>query len=245
MSESLTPYSSSSAPHLNAAFQERRQPMSNTPLKLAIFDIDGTLRKVRDPWIHLHNHLGVADLAKEFPARWQRGEISYEEWAELDAALWRGYSREKIVEALALNPLRAGARELVNWFNSRSIPCVGISSGLAIFNEVTAEELSIEEVISNELKFEGNICNGKIAIQVNEGNKGQVMDKIVRHYNSTEEQVVAFGDGTADIPLLIKAGLGVAICPAHESVGFSADHVVGEEPIDRVLPFVEKHFRVG
>jgi phosphoserine phosphatase len=218
--------------------------MGRTPLKLAIFDIDGTLRRVRDPWIHLHNHLGVADLAKEFPVRWQRGEISYDEWAELDAALWRGYSREKIVEALALNPLRAGARKLVDWFNSRSIPCVGISSGLAIFNELTAEELKIKEIVSNELKFEGNICNGKIAIQVNEENKGQVMDNILRRYNTAAEQVVAFGDGTADIPLLTKAGLGVAICPDHESVRFSADHIVGEEPIDRVLPFVEQYFRV-
>jgi len=219
--------------------------MAKSPLKLAIFDIDGTLRRVRDPWIHLHNHLGVADQAKDFPARWQKGEISYNEWAELDAALWRGYSREKIVEALEHNQLRVGARKLVDWFNSRSIPCVGISSGLAIFNEVTARELKMKEIISNELQFEGNICNGKIAIQVNEENKGMVMDTILQRYSIEEEQVVAFGDGTADIPLLTKAGLGVAICPSHELVGFSAAHVVGEEPIHRALPFVENHFRVG
>ena len=219
--------------------------MVKLSLKLAIFDIDGTLRRVRDPWIHLHNHLGVADLAKKFPARWQKGEISYDEWAELDAALWRGYSRENIVEALEFNPFRVGARKLVGWFNSRSIPCVGISSGLSVFNEVTAEELNIKEIISNELQFEGNICNGKIAIQVNEENKGRVMDEVLQRYSTTEEQVVAFGDGTADIPLLQKAGLGVAICPSSETVSLSAGHVVGEEPIDRVLPFVEKHFGVG
>jgi phosphoserine phosphatase len=218
--------------------------MVKPPLRLAIFDIDGTLRRVRDPWIHLHNHLGVSELAKEFPALWQKGDISYDEWAELDAALWCGYSREKIVGALQLNPLRAGARELVDWFNSRSIPCVGISSGLAIFNEVTAEELRIQEIISNELEFEGNICNGKIAIQVNEENKGQIMDKILRRYNTAEEEVVAFGDGTADIPLLTRAGLGVAICPSNELVGCSAVHVVREEPIDRALPFVERHFGI-
>ena len=219
--------------------------MVRAPLKLAIFDIDGTLRRVRDPWIHLHNHLGVADLAKDFPARWQKGEISYDEWAELDAALWRGYSRDNIVEALEFNPFRAGARELVDWFNSCSIPCVGISSGLSVFNDVTAVELKIKEIISNELQFEGDICNGKIAIQVNEENKGRVMDKVLQRYGTAEEQVVAFGDGTADIPLLQKAGLGVAICPSSEVVSFSAGHVVGEEPIDRVLPFVKKYFKVG
>lgn len=219
--------------------------MKRTPLKLAIFDIDGTLRRVRDPWIHLHSHLGVADLAKDFPERWQKGEISYDEWAELDAGLWRGYSREKIVGALELNPFRVGARELIAWFNSRSITCIGISSGLSIFNEVTAAELKIKEILSNELQFEGNICNGKIAIQVNEKNKGQVMDKVLQRYQTREEEVVAFGDGVADIPLLAKAGLGVAICPANEMVSSSAGHVVGEEPIDIVLPLVEKHFRIS
>jgi hypothetical protein len=59
-------------------------------LRLAVFDIDGTLRRVRDPWVHLHKHLGVADRACEFIPRWQRGEISYDEWARLDASLWRG-----------------------------------------------------------------------------------------------------------------------------------------------------------
>jgi phosphoserine phosphatase len=219
--------------------------MGRYPLKLAIFDIDGTLRRVRDPWIHLHNHLGVADLAKDFPERWQRGEISYDEWAELDAGLWRGYSREKIVGALERNPFRVGARELVDWFNSQAIPCVGISSGLSIFNEVTAAELQIKEIVSNELQFEGNICNGKISIQVNEENKGEVMDTVLRRYGASEAEVVAFGDGTADIPLLAKAGLGVAICPSNEMVRFSAAHVVGEEPIDIVLPFVARHFKVG
>ena len=171
--------------------------MGRYPLKLAIFDIDGTLRRVRDPWIHLHNHLGVADLAKDFPERWQKGEISYDEWAELDAGLWRGYSREKIVGALELNPFRVGARELAEWFNLRSIPCVGISSGLSIFNDITAEELKFMEIVSNELQFKGNICSGKVAIQVNEENKGQVMDRVLQRYGAGEEEVVAFGDGTA------------------------------------------------
>ncbi len=219
--------------------------MAKRSLKLAIFDIDGTLRRVRDPWIHLHNHLGVAEQAKDLLELWKRGEISYEEWARLDASFWHGHSRERIVEALELNPLRLGARKLVGWFNSRSVPCVAISTGLSIFNDITAAELGIGEVICNELQFEGDICNGEISVQVNEDNKGEVMDEVLQRYSVPEREVVAFGDGTADIPLLRKAGLGVAICPANEKVRSSVEHVVGQEPIDRALAFVEKHFRVA
>ena len=218
--------------------------MAKTQLRLAIFDIDGTLRRVRDPWIHLHNHLGVAEEAKDLPDLWKKGEITYEEWARLDASYWRGHKRDNIVAALEANPLRAGARELIGWFTYRSIPCVGISSGLSIFNEITARELGIKEIICNELHFDGEICNGEISIQVNEENKGEIMDEMLERYSVKDKQVAAFGDGTADIPLLKKAGLGVAICPSNDKVQAGAEQVVGQEPIDRALAFVEKHFRV-
>ena len=219
--------------------------MAKSSLKLAIFDIDGTLRRVRDPWIHLHHHLGVAEQAKDLPARWKRGEITYQQWAQLDASFWRGSTRETIVTALKTNPFRDGARELLDWFTSRAIPCVGISSGLSVFNEITAVELGIKEVISNELQFDDDICNGEISIQVNEENKGEIMDEILERYSVSDEQVAAFGDGTADIPLLRKAGLGIAICPSNDKVRSSARHVVGDEPIDRAIMLVEKHFRVS
>ena len=218
--------------------------MKRTSLRLAIFDIDGTLRRVRDPWIHLHHHLGVAEQTKDLPARWQRGEITYEQWAQLDASFWRGSTRDTIVAALGTNPFRDGARELIDGFTLRAIPCVGISSGLSIFNEITAAELGIKEVISNELQFDGDICNGEISIQVNEENKGEIMDQILERYLVGDEQVAAFGDGRADIPLLKKAGLGIAICPSNDKVRSSARHVVGDEPIDRALDFVEQHFMV-
>ncbi|UCG14378.1 MAG: HAD family phosphatase [Deltaproteobacteria bacterium] len=218
--------------------------MAKEPLRLAIFDIDGTLRRVRDPWIHLHRHLGVAEQAKELPVRWKSGAISYEEWAQLDAAFWRGSSRTRIVEALDTNPLRDGARRLVGWFTSRSIPCMGISSGLSIFNDITARELRMGKVISNELQFDGDICSGDIFVCVHDDNKVKVMDELLERYGIDAEQVVVFGDGTGDIPLLKKAGLGVAICPANDKVQASAKHAVSEEPIDIAIRFVESHFRV-
>jgi len=219
--------------------------MEKTQIRLALLDIDGTLRRVRDPWMHLHHHMGVAEQTKDLPARWQRGEITYQQWAQLDASFWRGSTRETIVTALKTNPFRDGARELIDWFTLRAIPCVGISSGLSVFNEITAVELGIKEVISNELQFDDDICNGEISIQVSEENKGEIMDDILERYSVNDEQVAAFGDGTADIPLLRKAGLGIAICPSNDKVRSSARHVVGDEPIDRAIMLVEKHFGMG
>jgi phosphoserine phosphatase len=211
---------------------------------LAVFDIDGTLRRVRDPWIHLHQFLGVAHLAEGFIARWRRGEISYEEWARLDASLWRGFTRQTILTALDTNQFRRGARELIGWLSSRSIACVAVSTGLSVFNEITARELGIQEVISNELYFDGGVCSGEVSIQVHEDGKGDVLDRLLGRYGISPGQTVAFGDGTADIPLLSKAGLGIAVCPANSRVRECAAHVVESEPIDRAIAFIESHFLV-
>lgn len=216
--------------------------MTKKLLRLALFDIDGTLRRARDPWIHLHKSLGVADQGKEFIGRWQRGEISYEEWARLDASLWRGFTRERIVAALDSNPYRQGARELVSWFTSRGIPCVAISTGLSVFNDVAARELGIQEVICNELHFEGDICNGEVVVRVREDNKEDLMTEVLDRYSIGAEHVAAFGDGTADIPILTRASLGIGICPSSAGVRDCVRHVVEAEPIDAAIPIVEAHF---
>jgi phosphoserine phosphatase len=212
-------------------------------IKLAIFDIDGTLRRVRNPWPLVHQHLGVSDAAQEFVEQWERGEVSYEEWIRRTVVLWRGFARTSFMTALNGNSLRQGARELVGWFTARSIPCVGISTGLTIFNNPTARELGLTQVISNEPHFEDGVCNGEISVHVREDNKGQVMDAVLERYAARPGQVVAFGDGTADIPLLTRAALGIAVCPSNDRVRDCAQHVQ-LEPIDGAIDIVKKNFAV-
>jgi phosphoserine phosphatase len=218
--------------------------MARASLRLALFDLDGTVRRVRDPWVHLHEHLGVAEQARDLIPRWRRGEISYDEWARRDAALWQGVSRARILAALASNPLRRGAGDLVAWFTSRGIPCVGISTGLSVFHERTARDLGMDRLICNELHFVENVCTGRVTIRVREDKKGEVMDGVLAECGVRAEEVVAFGDGRADIPLLKKAGLGIAICPVHGEVCRSAAYVVESEPIDGAIQIVAAHFRM-
>jgi len=211
------------------------------PIRLAVFDIDGTLRRVRSPWWHLHEHLGVTEAAREFAPRFERGEITYEEWADLDAALWRGRSRVEIAAALASNPLRDGAAELVRWFRDRGIPCVAISTGLSIFAAATADELGLDEVVCNELLFDGDRCRGEVTIRVTEHNKAEVLRDVLGRRDVEARDAVAFGDGPADLPMLEAAGIGVAVCPRNGRVRAAADYVVDAEPIDRIIATLERY----
>ena len=181
---------------------------------IAVFDIDGTLRTVPDPWLHLHDHLGTTDSGEDFFRRWTAGDISYRELAELDASVWKGFDRAFMLQALDSNPVRSGARKLVEWFSSRGIPCVGISTGLSIFNEITKQELGLDEVISNDLVFAGEICTGSIVVNVEENGKVNVLDSVCRRYErESGDAAIVFGDSDADIAMFEAATIAVAVFP--------------------------------
>jgi len=210
-------------------------------IRLAIFDIDGTLRRVRSPWWHLHEHLGLAEAARGFAPMFERGEIAYAEWAELDAALWRGRTRAEMAAALASNPLRDGADRLVAHFSARGVPCAAVSTGLSLFAEPTAEALGLGEVVCNHVLFEGDRCSGRAEVCVTEHNKAEVMAGVLRRAGVRAEETIVFGDGRADVPMLEAAGVAVAVCPTAPEVAAAADYVVEEEPIDTVLAALERH----
>ena len=210
---------------------------------IAIFDIDGTLRSVADPWLHLHRHLGTAAQGEAFYARWTKGEISYVEMARLDASAWKGFTRERMLASLSSNPLRAGAAQLVAWFRSRDIPCVGISTGLSLFNDHTSQQLGLDEVVSNELVFNGDVCTGEVIVNVEEDGKAGGVKQVLRRYHIDQGTVVAFGDGKADIPMFDLASIGVAVFPRSPEVRQKADLVIESEPIDRVVEQLAAHHR--
>jgi len=55
-------------------------------LRLAVFDLDGTLKQARDPFVYLHQRLGTWEASSLFQ-KGLAGELNYEEWLRLDASL--------------------------------------------------------------------------------------------------------------------------------------------------------------
>ncbi|MFC1452180.1 HAD family hydrolase [Verrucomicrobiota bacterium] len=204
-------------------------------LDIAIFDVDGTLRSVADPWLHLHAHLGTAKEGEGFYARWKEGQISYAEMAALDASVWRGFTRKRMLSSLASNPLRDGAGQLIAWVKVQGVPCVGVSTGLSLFNDHTAHQLGLDEVVSNELVFSGETCTGEVIVNVEEDSKAEVVRRLLQRYEIDGGKIVAFGDSEADVPMFDLAAVSVAVFPRSPEVRRKADLVIESEPIDRVV----------
>ena len=59
--------------------------------KLVIFDLDGTLTQERSIWEYIHKQLGKwYGFAEEYQNLFLAGKISYEEFCERDAQVWKG-----------------------------------------------------------------------------------------------------------------------------------------------------------
>ena len=75
------------------------------------------------------------------------------------------------------------------------------------------------------------------------GGKDKGMDAILDHFHILPEQTMAFGDGENDLPMLIHAGIGVAMGSASETVKSQADYVTGTAEEDGILTALH-HFGI-
>ena len=114
-----------------------------------IFDLDGTLTRVKSPWQHVHQRLGVwENQAAGSLQQWLDGKIGYEEFCRRDYALWGGHGVDEIEALLDEIELNRHVPDLVRRLSAERIPSIIISSGFShvarrIQNEFSWEPLSI------------------------------------------------------------------------------------------------------
>jgi phosphoserine phosphatase len=198
-------------------------------LKLAVFDLDGTLKRERDPYVYLHRRLGTLEAAEAFTAKGLSGEIPYEEWLRLDTGLWTGQPRSLLVQHLRDNPYLPGARETVAALKARGITVAIISSGLLLHAEMVAEELGIGPVLGNEIGFAGDgaaaVVNGHVQVHVPYGGKRAVLARLQAELEVTPAETLAAGDTRSDLGLFSLAAISIAVQPDHPDVARMA-HIV-------------------
>lgn len=101
-------------------------------IESVIFDLDGTLTRVKSPWRYVHERLGVwEDQAAVFLQEWLDGKILYDEFCRRDYELWSGHGIEKIKALLDEIELNRHVPKLVGRLIAAHIPSIIISSGFS------------------------------------------------------------------------------------------------------------------
>jgi phosphoserine phosphatase len=203
-------------------------PSAMRPLRLAIFDLDGTLKQARDPYVYLHQRLGTWEASQAFFQQGLAGELDYDEWLRQDARLWRGVSRATMEALFRENPYLPGARETVRTLKRAGVLVAVVSTGLHVHAEQVQAELGIDRIAANEILFEDGIATGEARSHVPEGGKGQIVAQLQAELGATPGECLAVGDSSSDADMFRQVRMGVAVHPSSERVRAAA-HLVIEE----------------
>jgi len=207
-------------------------------LKLVIFDVDGTLVKVNSSWQHLHEVLGTWDQGKQYAEQFFRGAITYEEWARLDAFLWRSLPLERIREIIYGLPYVDGAKDVLATLRRSGLKVVLLSAGLSLVTERIERDVRVDYSLANELVVKDGFLTGRVKVKVPFDGKVDVLRRLLRRFGIKMAECAAVGDDETLIPLFEKVGLGIAFNPHSESVERSARFVVKGDDLRDILPLL-------
>jgi len=206
--------------------------------KLVVFDVDGTLMKVASSWQFLHEKLGTWDKGKQYAEQFFNRVITYEEWARLDAYLWRGLPLKRVQEIVDDIPYMDGAREVLTALRNVGLKVVSISAGLSLVTGRIEREIGVDASLANELKVENGFLTGKVKVNVSVHNKDMVLMRMLKKFNLKVDECAAVGDDETLIPLFKKVGLSIAFNPRSKVVEEQADVVVKGDDLREVLPYL-------
>lgn len=208
--------------------------------RLVVFDVDGTLIKVDSSWRFLHQKLGTWAEGKRYAELFFQGRITYEEWAQLDASLWKNQSLRKVLQIVNKIPYVDGAQEVIRSLKKSHVKIALLSAGLSLLGERIEKELDIDYSLSNELIARNDFLTGEVKVNVSLNNKDKNLNSILKRFNVKLKECYAVGDDESLIPLFKKVALGIAFNPCSEEVEKNADVVVKSKDLRNILPHILK-----
>ncbi|MBU1205570.1 MAG: HAD family phosphatase [Proteobacteria bacterium] len=213
--------------------------------KLALFDLDGTLTKERSAWEYIHRRLGVWDgYAEKYQEAFLRGEITYDRFCRLDAAIWKGMKVSDLERILQDIPLYEGVEDLLQYLRSGGIKLGIISSGLTILSERMKKKFDFDYAVANELGVTDGLLTGEIKINVHYDQKGDWVRDAQSQFNARQEEILAIGDSTGDIDMFQMAGLSIAFNPLSTRLESLATFSVYSMDLRDLIPSLIPHLGI-
>ncbi|MBC8037984.1 MAG: phosphoserine phosphatase SerB [Rhizobiales bacterium] len=187
-------------------------PKANRRKRLLIADMDSTMigQECID---ELGVMAGAGEAIKAITCRTMRGELDFAEALRQRVGLMRGLEEGAIGTILRDRITYAsGGATLVATMKANRAHTALVSGGFRQFTTAVADHLGFDSHQANDLIIE----NGRLAGAVHEPVLGQeakvaILKSLTRELSISENDALAVGDGANDIPMLLAAGMGVAL----------------------------------
>ncbi len=213
---------------------------SSSDFELVVFDMDGVLVDITSSWYWVHSHFGVSN--EESLELYFKGKIDDEEFIRRDIQLWKNLDREvkktDLVKILRDAPLMSGLDDCLSQLDKRGLKCAVISGGLKPLAE-HIDKGYFDRIMANDVEGAAdNTLTGNPLVEVRLDGKGDVFENILEELKVHPSKCVAVGDTHIDIPMLEKAGLGIAFRPKDKEIEEVSDVTIEEKDLARVLDHI-------
>lgn len=202
--------------------------------RVVALDMDSTLLQA-EVIDEIAKEAGVGEQVAAVTEAAMRGEIDFDESLRQRVAALAGLPESVLPKIAARLELTEGAERLLSNLKRFGYRTAILSGGFTYFAEYLRQRLDIDHVHANELEIIGGKLTGRVVGEiVNAQRKAALLEQLASDIGIDCEQTIAIGDGANDLPMLSRAGLGIAF-HAKPIVRESARHQVSTLGLDAVL----------
>jgi phosphoserine phosphatase len=205
--------------------------------KLVVFDLDGTLTTEKSVWEHIHRVLGTwENHAEHFQRLFLEGRISYQEFCDRDASVWKGIRVENLKRIVDAVPYHQGASELQAFLRAKGLKLAAISSGLSILAERIERDFGLDYAVANDLLVTDGVLTGEVRINVPHDGKAQWMRRVMARFGVNGPETIAIGDSQGDLAMFALSGFTIAFNSSSPELDRVADLVVQTANLADIIP---------
>ena len=187
------------------------QPEANRVKKLLISDMDSTMITV-ECIDELADYAGIKPQIAEITERAMQGELDFEEALRGRVGLLKGLDTAAIQQCLDERvKTMPGAETLVRTMAHGGASTILVSGGFTKFAQPVAQGIGFESFHANILGEQDGLLTGELdGAIVDSVRKDELLRSNAKYLGLPLDLCMAVGDGANDIPMLKRAGLGVA-----------------------------------
>lgn len=210
-------------------------PTVNRRKKLLIADMDSTM--IHQECIdELGVVAGVGDHIKDITARAMRGELDFDDALKERVALLKGLDATVIEKVIRERiSFMEGGKTLLATMKANGAYAALVSGGFTGFTAHVAGALGFDENRANTLLIENEKLTGQVTMPIlGKEAKVESLHRICAARGISIADAIAVGDGANDIPMLLEAGMGVAL-HAKPKVQEQAPYVINHGDLTALL----------